>query len=477
MNSLNFVRLSIMMFLQFFIWGSWYVTAPIYLGSIGFGATDFGWTYSVGPIAGLIAPLFVGMIADRFFPGQIVLGVMHLIGAGCMYYATTLMTVADPSPALINTVFFGHMLCYYPTLALSNTVAMRNMSDPEKEFPYIRVFGTIGWIVAGVILSLNGWGTTIDMFKLTAIAGAILGVFSFFLPSTPPTTTGKVSVREILGLDALVLLKDWNYLVFIVSSMLICIPLAFYYQIASRVAELVDFSQYGFIQSLQALLQLGDVIGATMALGQVSEIFFMLVMPLFFARLGVKWMLAFGMLAWVARYVLFAIGAPSEVHWMVLVGILLHGICYDFFFVTGQIYTDRKAPQPIRAQAQGLLVMLTLGVGMLIGAQTAGMIEGMYTTAKSKEINAQVTAKTAEIQAADDAGAPQEQLDQLKAERKQLRHDELAAIEWKPLWGIPAAFAGVIMVLFVLMFHDRSVGKTEVTEGEVAAAEAEEGLI
>lgn len=476
MNTGNVVRLSIMMFLQFFVWGAWYVTAPNYLGTIGFGAADFGWTYSVGPIAGLIAPLFVGMVADRFFPAQVVLGVMHLVGAGCMYYSTLLMTSADPSPAAINAVFFAHMLAYFPTLALSNTVAMRNMTDPEKEFPMIRVFGTIGWIAAGFLLSVYGWGTSIQMFYVASAAGLALGVFSFLLPSTPPTATGNVSVREILGLDALVLLKDRNYAIFIVSSMLICIPLAFYYQIASRVVEMVDFSQFGFIQSIQSAMRLGDVIAATMALGQVSEIFFMLVMPIFFAGLGVKWMLAFGMLAWVARYALFSIGAPDQVHSMVLVGIILHGICYDFFFVTGQIYTDRKAPAPIRAQAQGLLVMLTLGVGMLIGAQTAGMIEGQHTTAASKELNKQVAAKAAEIDKAKAASEPAERIAQLEAEKKSLRHDELAAIEWKPLWGKPAIFAAVIMLLFIALFHDK--GKpADVTDGDVAQAESREPLV
>lgn len=467
MNIGIFARLSVMMFLQFFVWGAWYVTAPNFLGTIGFGPGDFSWTYSVGPIAGLITPLFVGMVADRFFSAQVVLGVMHLAGAACMYYAATLMKVEDPSPAMINWVFFGHMLAYYPTLALSNTVAMRNMTDPESEFPKIRVFGTIGWIAAGFFLSVQGWGTQIDMFYLTAGAAALLGVFSFFLPATPPQTTGKITVREIFGLDALVLLKDKNYLVFVGCSMLICIPLAFYYQIASRVVEMIDFSQVGFIQTVQNMLQMGDVIGATMALGQVSEIFFMLVMPFFFARLGVKWMLAFGMLAWVARYGLFAIGAPDEIRWMVLLGIVVHGICYDFFFVTGQIYTDKKAPGPIRAQAQGLLVMLTLGVGMLIGAQTAGVIEGQHTTAKSKEFKDLVVAKGEEIKEAEDSGASAEKIAELTSEKVALRKKELQNIEWKPLWAKPAIFAAIILVLFVLLFHDKVQSK-DISQEDIA---------
>jgi len=368
---------SAMMFLQFFIWGSWYVTGPNFLSTIGFKAGDFGWTYSVGPIAGMISPFFVGMIADRFFAAQRVLGVLHILGAAMMLYATTLMRVASPSPDWINLVFFGYMLTYFPTLALTNTLAMRNMTNPEKEFPGIRVLGTIGWIVAGLALTQVGWDKTINMFYLTSGASLILGLFSFMLPHTPPLETGPVSIRQILGLDAWVLLKNRSYLTFIIASTLICIPLAFYYQIASRVVEMS-----------------GLPIGQTMSYGQMSEIFFMLVMPFFFVRLGVKWMLAVGMLAWVVRYALFAVGAPDQVTWMIITGILLHGICYDFFFVTGQIYTDTIAPKQVRAQAQGMLVLFTLGLGMTIGAQVAGRIEAMHTPEASKTQAAIVVSKT-----------------------------------------------------------------------------------
>ena len=258
--------LSIMMFLQFFIWGAWYVTAPNYLGTIGFGAEDFGWTYSVGPIAGMITPFFVGMIADRFFAAQRVLGVMHLLGAGLMFWATQKMA-GGGSPSEINWIFFGYMLTYFPTLALTNTIAMKNMTNPEKEFPGIRVLGTIGWIAAGFALTFGGFETNVGMFYLTAGAAALLGLFSFALPDTPPVKDEKASIGQMLGLDALSLLKDRSYLVFIISSMLICIPLAFYYQIASRVVEHVELP-----------------IGTTMSYGQISEIFFMIVMPFFFAR-------------------------------------------------------------------------------------------------------------------------------------------------------------------------------------------------
>ena len=349
-------RLSVMMFLQFFIWGSWYVTAPLYLGKLGFGGEEFFWTYSVGPIAGIISPFFLGMVADRFFASERVLGVMHLLGAAAMYGALTVMGGEEPTPRMINGLFFAHMLCYYPTLALTNTLALHNMTDAEKQFPLIRVFGTIGWIVAGFMLDQLGWTSTREMFYLTIGSSVLLGLYSFTLPHTPPPSAGKaVSTRELLGVDAFVLFKNRSFLIFMVSSFLICIPLAFYYQLAAR-----------------SLQQAGaENVATTMSFGQVSEIFFMLAMPLFFKRLGVKWMLVVGMAAWVIRYGLFAVAAPQPdpIMWMMILGIVLHGICYDFFFVTGQIYTDKTAPPAIRGQAQGMLVLFTLGIGMFIGAE------------------------------------------------------------------------------------------------------------
>lgn len=388
MSPLNYIRLSLMMFIQFFLWGAWYVANPGYLTQVGFTGEDFAWTYSVGPIAGMISPFFVGMIADRFFSTERVLGIMHLLGAVAMFAAAGVTKLPLPEalegsrPDFVNLLFFAHMLCFFPTLSLTNTLAMHTMTNPEKQFPLIRVFGTIGWIAGNMILDVLGWGASINMLYLAAGSGVVLGLYSFTLPHTPPPSAGKaVSAREILGLDALVLLKRPAYLAFMVSSFLICIPLAFYYQLAFRTVD-----QAGFAAPT-----------SVMSLGQWSEIFFMLVMPIFFARLGVKWMLFVGMLAWVTRYTLFTFGAPytaeaPSITWMVLTGVILHGICYDFFFVTGQIYTDKVASAAIRGQAQGMLVLFTLGIGMLIGAQVAGRVDTANTPAETAWHNAEASA-------------------------------------------------------------------------------------
>jgi hypothetical protein len=302
-----------------------------------------------------------------------------------------------------------------------------------------------------------GFEKGINMFYLTAGAAAALGIFSFALPDTPPVSEGKVTARQIMGLDALVLFKNRSFLLFIVASTLICIPLAFYYQIASRVVEMG-----------------GLPIGQTMSYGQMSEIFFMIVMPFFFMRLGVKWMLAIGMLAWVARYALFAIGAPDEIRWMIITGIVLHGICYDFFFVTGQIYTDKAAPKPIRAQAQGLLVFFTLGLGMFIGAQVAAKIEGQHTPAESKtqaklgaELGEKITPLQKQLVEKPDDESLKAEIEALTKQKSEARIAELRAIEWKPLWGKPAIFAGIVMLLFIVFFRDdKSKKKDEADDSD-----------
>jgi nucleoside transporter len=372
------------------------------------------------------------------------LAVLHLVGGVIMLIAAGMMN-PGVNPTTLNWFFFGHMLCFYPTLALSNSIAMRHVQDTERQFPLIRVFGTIGWIVAGLSLTFLLWDTKVQMFYLAGGAALLLGIVSFFLPSTPPTSSGKVGIRQVLGLDALVMLKDRSYLVFLLSSTLICIPLAFYYQITSRVVEMV-----------------GLPIGQTMSYGQMSEIFFMLVMPFFFKRLGVKWMLAIGMACWVLRYALFAFGAPEQVIWMILVGVIVHGICYDFFFVTGQIYTDKKAPEAIRGQAQGMLVLFTLGIGMLIGAQVAGKVEQQNSPPAVAEFGAKVAeleSQLKEVQAKIDSGETEELVVrkvELETQKNEARMSQLKVMNWKSLWLFPAVFAAGVLGVFLLLFRDTS---------------------
>ncbi|MBA2113762.1 nucleoside permease [Bremerella alba] len=392
----KFIGLSVMMFLQFFVWGAWYVTVGNFMAAHGM-EDQIGWAYTVAPIAAIISPFFLGFIADRYFATERVLGVLHLLGAVAMFAAPTTATIS--STAFLFTLLL-HVLCYMPTLGLTNTLAFQNIDDQEKQFPIIRVFGTIGWIVANLTVSyVLGADTSATMFYVTATAGVVLGIFSFSLPHTPPPSAGKaVTFGEIAGLDALSMMKERSFLVFILGSFLICIPLAAYYAFAPVFVGDIGFSKPG----------------TWMPLGQGSEILFMLLMPFFFSRLGVKWMLFVGMAAWVIRYGLFAGGAAiggDLAYPMVILGILLHGICYDFFFVTGFIYTDKKCPKNIRAQAQGFLVLVTQGLGLGIGAP-------MMQTLKSSLTTDGVT-------------------------------------NWQMLWLVPCIASGVVMILFGILFNDK----------------------
>jgi len=398
-------RLSIMMFLQFFIWGAWYTSIAVYMTAEGMGDLTH-WPFTVNPIAAIAAPFFLGLVADRYFATEKVLGVLHIAGG------LVLLVVPQFSGAPLTFVLLLllYNLCYMPTLGLSNSLAFHNIKDQEKQFPLIRVFGTIGWIAAGLFVSFvlkvfvaDGSlpeQTAMPLYT-AAVASLVLGLYSFSLPHTPPPAAGeRVSARSILGIYALRRLGSKSFYVFIVASLLISIPLAAYYNFTQLFLEATGFEN----------------IAGTQTLGQMSEVVFMLLMPLLFVRLGVKWMLVAGMGAWVLRYALFALAAPSAVFWMIIVGILLHGICYDFFFVTGQIYVDKKSTPAIRGQAQGMLVLVTYGIGMLVGAQVAGNVYNSFLR---------------------DAGA-------------------LTLAQWQQFWYIPAAFAAAIMVGFALLFNDRS---------------------
>jgi nucleoside transporter len=397
------VQLSVMMFLEFFIWGSWYTTIGVYMTNHNM-ANLTHWPFTVNPIAAIVAPFFVGLIADRFFATQKVLGTLHILGAVFMFLTPS----ATGNPVLFIVLLLAYNLCYMPTMSLANTVCFHKMTDQEKQFPLIRVFGTLGWIIAGLLISFvlsrfvagKAEETAMPLY-MTAIASLLLGIYSFFLPNTPPPAAGrKVSASSIIGVDALKQLASPSFFIFLISSFLICIPLAAYYNFTQIFLEGIQFKN----------------IAATQTIGQVSETLFMVLMPFFFLRLGVKWMLGAGMLAWVIRYALFALGAPDQVSWMILTGIALHGICYDFFFVTGQIYVDKKANPLIRAQAQGLIVFVTYGVGMLVGAQTAGMVYNKF-------------------------------LGNAKA---------LTLSQWQSFWWLPVAFAAVVLLFFIVTFREKA---------------------
>lgn len=424
MNRSLFFRVSLMMFLEFFIWGAWYATVAVYMTANGMESLTH-WPFTVNPMAAIIAPFFVGLIADRYFATEKVFGVLHLLGAAFMF----LTPQAVGNPTVFILLLLAYNLCYMPTLSLANTLAFHNMEDQEQEFPAIRVFGTVGWIVAGLVISfglgmlltgeLQPEQTALPLY-LAAGTSFLLGIYSFTLPHTPPPAAGeKVSIRSIIGVDALKQLGSRSFYVFLISSLLISIPLAAYYNFTQIFLGVSGFEN----------------IAATQTIGQMSEVVFMLLMPLFFVRLGVKWMLSAGMLAWVVRYALFAMGAPDAVSWMIISGIALHGICYDFFFVTGQIYVDKKAPASIRGQAQGLIILTTYGVGMLIGAQLAGAVYNSFLG-------------TADV---------------------------LSPSQWHDFWWIPALFAVAVLVLFVFLFNDEvAVDEDEASAGisqDVAPAE------
>ncbi len=407
-------KLSIMMFLQYFTWGAFFVTLGTYLGEIGFTGQQVGLAYGTSALGAIIAPFIVGMIADRFFATQHILTVLHLVGAGLLYAISQVTEFSSFYPLLLL-----YFVCYMPTLALTNSLSFSAMTSPEKQFPAIRVLGTIGWIVAGLLIGcliyegetlrfvfrLPWWKliegqSSIEATKvpllIAAVASAVLGLFSLALPHTPPPKAGqRMTVSDVLGLDALSLLKQWPFLVFVVGSFLISIPLQFYYTFTNPFLNGIGVSNAV----------------AKMTFGQMSEIFFMLIMPVFFVRLGVKWMLIVGMFCWAVRYVLFAYGNAGDAMWMLYVGIALHGICYDFFFVTGYIYVDKKAPTAIRASAQGFITLVTLGIGGFIGTWVAGATKDAFTVDKT--------------------------------------------VDWQRFWLVPAAAAAVVMVLFALTFFDK----------------------
>lgn len=409
MNLTTKFQLSLMMFLNFFVWGAWFVTLGTFV-TMDLNATGLQMSnvYSTQSWGAIIAPFIIGLIADRYFNAERILGVLHLVGAVLMYQMYNASDIQVFYPYVL-----AYMILFMPTLALINSVSFRQMQNPEKEFSAIRIWGTIGWIAAGLAISyVFMWdsgdnGLLRNTFLLAAIASVIQGLHSFLLPKTPPVKKegSSSSISEILGFDAIKLLSDKNFFIFFISSVLICIPLGFYYQNAN-----LFLTEVGMENPT-----------AKMTIGQVSEVFFLLLLPVFFSKYGFKKTILVGMLAWALRYVLFAYGNAGELTYMLIIGIALHGICYDFFFVSGQIYTDSKAGERYKSSAQGLITLATYGVGQLIGFWVAGFVLEHY---RAEYVD----------------GSPN--------------------IIWQHVWIVPAAIAVVVMLIFALLFKDEKVSKT-----------------
>lgn len=363
-------QLSFMMLLEYFIWGAWYVTLGTYMTQyLNASGTQIGAAYGALAIATIISPFFVGLIADKYFAAQRIMGVLHLVGAALLFFATQ---ITD------NTMFYWlvliYSMLYMPTIALSNNIAFAQMSDPGKQFPWIRVFGTLGWIIAGLLISFLGFDkeNSIMTFRMAAISSALLGLFSFILPNTPPKgKSSDTSASSVLGLDAFVLFKNRSYLIFFISAILICIPLSFYYGFANVFLNAIGVENAAF----------------TMTYGQVSEAVFIIAIPFLFNKIGVKNMLLMGILAWLLRYICFAFGNVDSGMWMIYAGIILHGICYDFFFVTGYMYTEKKAGEKIKNAAQGLFTLASYGIGMVIGTYFSGIVVDAYSVNNTPDWN------------------------------------------------------------------------------------------
>jgi nucleoside transporter len=393
-------RLSIMMFLEFFIWGAWYATGGNYMKSHGMADVIY-LAYMTSAIGAIVSPFFLGMIADRFFPVQKVLGVMHILSGVFVFCAPFFAEGSFISAPLFLGFLLLHMLCYMPTVNLAAATAFHLLENREKQFPVIRLFGTIGWIAAGIIVSklLHADATAMSM-RISGVGGVLMGLYSFTLPHIPPTGSGKkISFRDVIGADAFAQLKSRPFIIFIISLLLISLPFAIYFPYTPVFLQAAHVANPAF----------------KMTFGQMSEIIFLLVLPWFFARFGLKWVLLTGMLAWALRYALFAFAASGSITWAIMIGILLHGCCYDFVYVAGQIYIDKKATPEIRAQAQGLFVLISYGLGQGLGTLAAGWIFNS------------------------------------------IMRNGSTLYQWQAFWIIPLLFAAVVSVLFVFGFRDRAV--------------------
>ena len=398
------IALSIMMFLLYCIWGSWYGQMSKYLSNqLEASGVQVGNAYAMFSIAMIASPFLVGMLADRYIAAQRLLGILSLMGAAILFW---LINIEEPNTFI--WVLLLYCLTFTPAISLTTSIAMRQMENPEIEFPPIRVFGTIAWIVIVNVVGWYGWGDKATIFQLALLLSLVLGVFSFFLPHTPPGKSKEpFSYAQLIGKDAFVLFKSKSFTLFFISSVLICIPLAFYYTWANP--SLTD----AYILAFPSINADSFAIENKMSLGQVSEIVFLLMLPFAYRKWGLKNIFIIGLLAWVIRFLFFGYGTADNTPWMLYLAILLHGVCYDFFFVSGQIYIDKKAGTAIKAQAQGLITLATYGIGMLLGNLIAGYVKDMNTLSN--------------------------------------------VTNWTNVWLVPAGIASLVLLLFMFFFKQEKI--------------------